>query len=95
MNDLSAVEAIFFAALDKGSPEECAAYLDQACGTDPELRRHVERLLNAQPMHDFPARVIQHETDHLDGVLFFDRMTSLASMTFLEEYSRYWRKTED
>ena len=27
--------------------------------------------------HDFPARVIQHETDHLDGVLFFDRMTSL------------------
>jgi peptide deformylase len=45
--------------------------------------------------HDFPARVIQHETDHLDGVLFFDRMTSLASMTFLDEYSRYWRKTDD
>ena len=45
--------------------------------------------------HDFPARVIQHETDHLDGVLFFDRMTSLASMTFLDEYSRYWRKDED
>ena len=45
--------------------------------------------------HDFPARVIQHETDHLDGVLFFDRMTSLASMTFLDEYARYWRKTED
>jgi peptide deformylase len=45
--------------------------------------------------HDFPARVIQHETDHLDGVLFFDRMKSLASMTFLDEYSRYWRKTDD
>jgi peptide deformylase len=45
--------------------------------------------------HDFPARVIQHETDHLDGVLFFDRMTSLATMTFLDEYSRYWRKTDD
>jgi len=45
--------------------------------------------------HDFPARVIQHETDHLDGVLFFDRMTSLASMTFLDEYSRYWRKDAD
>src|SRR6185436_8030461 len=26
--------------------------------------------------HDFPARVIQHEADHLDGVLFFDRMRS-------------------
>jgi len=45
--------------------------------------------------HDFPARVIQHETDHLDGVLFFDRMKSLASMTFLDEYSRYWRKDPD
>src|SRR5476649_678237 len=35
--------------------------------------------------HDFSARVIQHETDHLDGVLFFDRMRSFASLTFLEE----------
>src|SRR6185503_2251866 len=34
--------------------------------------------------HDFPARVIQHETDHLDGVLFFDRMASFQSLTFLD-----------
>ena len=38
----------------------------------------------------FPARVIQHETDHLNGVLFVDRMTSFESRTFLEEYGRYW-----
>lgn len=38
----------------------------------------------------FPARVVQHETDHLDGVLFFDRMSSFESLTFLEEYSRFW-----
>jgi len=44
--------------------------------------------------HDFPARVIQHETDHLDGVLFFDRMRSFDSLTFLEEYSRF-HKAED
>lgn len=42
----------------------------------------------------FPARVIQHENDHLDGVLFFDRMTSLESLTFLEEYDRYWVRRE-
>ena len=41
---------------------------------------------------DFPARVIQHETDHLDGVLFFDRMRSFESLTFLDEYARYWTK---
>ena len=38
----------------------------------------------------FPARVIQHETDHLNGILFVDRMTSFESLTFLEEYGRYW-----
>jgi len=42
----------------------------------------------------FPARVIQHETDHLDGVLFLDRMTSLQSLTYLTEYARYWEDEE-
>jgi peptide deformylase len=40
----------------------------------------------------FTARVIQHETDHLDGVLFFDRMQSFETLTFLDEYSRYWSR---
>ncbi len=52
--------------------------------------RRGDRLeLNA---HDFPARVIQHETDHLDGILFFDRMRSFETLTFLDEYARYWAK---
>ena len=38
----------------------------------------------------FSARVIQHETDHLDGILFFDRMRSFDSLTFLDEFGRYW-----
>ena len=42
-----------------------------------------------------PARVIQHEADHLHGVLFFDRMTSFETLTFLDEYSRFWRKQDD
>ena len=40
----------------------------------------------------FAARVIQHETDHLDGVLFLDRMGAFDSLTFLAEYDRYWTK---
>jgi peptide deformylase len=43
----------------------------------------------------FPARVVQHETDHLDGILFLDRMTSFESLTFLEEYSRFWRERDE
>ena len=61
--------------------------------TDIRLRafdRHGQVIsLNA---NGFPARVLQHETDHLDGVLFFDRMTAFESLTFLEEYDRYWAK---
>ena len=43
---------------------------------------------------NFTARVIQHETDHLDGVLFFDRMESFQSLTFLEEFGRYWSRRD-
>ena len=46
-------------------------------------------------LKDFAARVAQHETDHLDGVLFFDRMKSMASLTYLDEYSRYHAKDDD
>jgi len=56
------------------------------------LDRHGERI--ELHSHDFPARVIQHETDHLDGILFFDRMRSFDSLTFLDEYARYWAKDD-
>ena len=45
-------------------------------------------------LEDFPARVVQHEFDHLNGVLFFDRMKSFETLTFLEEYSRFWSKDD-
>jgi len=46
-------------------------------------------------LKNFAARVAQHETDHLDGVLFFDRMTSFESLTYLDEYSRFHSKDDD
>ena len=42
----------------------------------------------------FTARVIQHETDHLDGVLFFDRMKSFETLTYLDEFGRYWSRED-
>src|SRR5262249_54288330 len=44
-----AVEALFFAALEKGTAAERAAYLDAACRGDAELRRQVQKLLRAHP----------------------------------------------
>jgi peptide deformylase len=37
----------------------------------------------------FHARVIQHEHDHLDGIVFLDRMTSARSLAFEPEWERY------
>lgn len=36
----------------------------------------------------FPAVVAQHETDHLNGRIFLDRMTGMTSLMTLEEYQR-------
>src|SRR5436853_1252526 len=58
-------------------------------GRVPRAREIVLRALDRRGdrvelrAHDFPARVLQHERDHLDGVLFFDRMRSFETLTFL------------
>ncbi len=35
---------------------------------------------------DFFARVVQHECDHLDGVVYLDRMADMRSLSFLKEF---------
>jgi peptide deformylase len=80
----------------------------EGCLSIPDIRGMVPRYTNVTlkaldrngrafelQLKDFAARVAQHETDHLDGVLFFDRMTSMQSLTYLEEFSRYHAKEED
>jgi peptide deformylase len=80
----------------------------EGCLSIPEIRGRVPRAQHIKvsaldrngkrfelELKDFPARVVQHETDHLDGVLFFDRMKSFESLTYLEEYSRYHTRRDD
>jgi peptide deformylase len=77
----------------------------EGCLSIPDIRGRVPRARNIRvtaldragvrmdiTSHDFPARVIQHETDHLDGVLFLDRMRNFGTLSFLDEYQRYWTK---
>jgi serine/threonine protein kinase len=55
-------EEIFHQALARGTPEERAAYLDDACDADPALRASVEALLRANVgasgFLDCPARAL-------------------------------------
>jgi peptide deformylase len=80
----------------------------EGCLSIPDIRGMVPRYTDIRlkaldrtgrtidlPLKNFPARVAQHETDHLDGVLFFDRMKSFNTLTFYDEYSRFWAKDED
>jgi peptide deformylase len=80
----------------------------EGCLSIPDLRGRVPRVRAITvtaldrtgrrielPSTDFPARVIQHETDHLDGVLFLDRMRNFGTLSFLDEYQRYWTKDTD
>jgi peptide deformylase len=48
-----------------------------------EIRREVGGLL---------GRVIQHEADHLDGVLFIDRLSEAATLDVKEEVAEFERK---
>jgi peptide deformylase len=75
----------------------------EACLSVPGLTGLVPRFINIKytyqdlsgasierEAHGFHARVVQHECDHLDGLLYLDRMTSMASLTFLSEFQRHW-----
>ncbi len=77
----------------------------EGCLSIPEIRGRVPRATEIRvraldrrgrpfnrALQGFPARVAQHEADHLDGVLFIDRMRSLDSLTYLDEYGKYWVK---
>src|SRR5262245_2158603 len=64
MTERSPAEAIFFAALEKGTAADRAAFLDEACGSDEDLRRRVERLLAAHPqVGDFLQRPVVEAAD--------------------------------
>jgi peptide deformylase len=78
----------------------------EGCLSLPKLRGRVVRPTRIQvkaldrrgnkidiDLQGYPARVAQHEIDHLDGVLFIDRMKSFETLTYLDEYSKFW--TED
>ena len=43
---------------------------------------------------DFHARVFQHEYDHLDGILFIDKVKNKKSITEFAEWKKYWKNKQ-
>ena len=74
----------------------------EGCLSIPELRGLVPRFRqlrvtalgrHGEPLDfvadDFHARVIQHETDHLKGEVYLDRMPDMKSLSHLPEWQRF------
>jgi serine/threonine protein kinase len=70
MASSTAIEDIFFAALEESMPRERSAFLKQVCQGNAELRRRVERLLDAHPKAERFLEPMPIELDigrHEDG----------------------------
>lgn len=81
--------------------EQTAGYWE-GCLSVPGMRGFVERPQHIRvdytsldgearqaEFEGFPATVFQHEFDHLDGVLYVDRLKSSELFMFEEEFARY------
>jgi peptide deformylase len=74
----------------------------EGCLSIPEMRGRVPRFKQLRVKglgrrgealdfiaSDFHARVIQHETDHLNGEVYLDRMPNMRSLAHLAEWHRF------
>jgi peptide deformylase len=75
----------------------------EGCLSVPGLRGRVERPRRLKveftdphgnqksiEVEGFLATVFQHEFDHLDGVLYVDRLASTLEFSYVEEYQQFW-----
>jgi len=79
----------------------------EGCLSFPEITGEIERAksvtVRAQNLDSeaieieatgFLARAIQHEVDHLNGILFIDRMSSAAKTTLSSKLKRLQKETQ-
>jgi peptide deformylase len=78
---------------------------NEGCLSMPNLRGDLERFENigvryldrdGEPHEEtwrgLTAGTFQHETDHLDGILFVDRMADMRSLSTWEEFERHGKE---
>jgi peptide deformylase len=81
--------------------EEIAYF--EGCLSVPDLRGRVPRIRRIRlqgldrdgskidrEVEGFPAVIYQHEVDHLNGIVFLDRMQGFSTLSYLQEFDRYW-----
>jgi peptide deformylase len=79
-------------------------WINEGCLSIPDLRGTVDRFLNIRVRYldrdgqereeikrGLTAGTFQHEVDHLDGILFMDRVSDPTSFTTWEQWNRFHR----
>jgi peptide deformylase len=90
--------------IDLGGESEMGT---EGCLSFPEITGEIERAksitvraqnLDGEPIElettGFLARAIQHEVDHLNGILFIDRMSSAAKTSLSSKLKRLQKETQ-
>ena len=75
----------------------------EGCLTVPDMRGVVPRFTGVRlecldregkavdlVAKEFFARVLQHETDHLNGIVYVDRIRDMRTFSHIAEWQRYW-----
>jgi serine/threonine protein kinase len=65
--------SIFHEALEKGTPEARAAFLNEVCTDDVKLRKRIQKLLSA---HEDAGSFLERPPEEFDGTIGFDAGTS-------------------
>jgi len=81
------------------------AQINEGCLSVPDLRGTVARYVNVRVRHldrhgkeqesirrGLTAGTFQHELDHLDGILFLDRVQDPKTFTTWEQFNRFHRE---
>ncbi|MBS1860868.1 MAG: peptide deformylase [Actinobacteria bacterium] len=84
------------------APGEATFATNEGCLSMPNLRGDLERFENItaryldregkpheETRRGLTAGTFQHEVDHLDGILFVDRMADLSSLSTWEQFERF------
>lgn len=79
-------------------------WINEGCLSIPDLRGTVDRFLvvrvrylgrdgvaHEEIMRGLTAGTFQHEVDHLDGILFLDRVTDPTTFSTWEQFNRFHR----
>ena len=65
------------------------------CMTNDEYHGYLKGNIISKEAEDLHARIVQHEFDHLKGILYTRRIAHKDAFGFEDEIEKYWKQNEE